>query len=312
MVAKQLLRPDTRGVAVGSVRNGGPAQQAVPALQSWDVIVGLNGQACADVAGFQAATAEALKDRKAPAPVLVAFERQGQQLLAVVEVGIRPPTEPAPEARRAWFPAASQVLSKSLAKALGLEGKKGVRLTQIYPQSAAEKAGFRVGDVITQLDGAALEASEPQHLELFNRTIRAYKVGAEVEFTVLRDRKPVKIAMRLPEAPKPEQECRTHEDVVLEFKARDLTYLDRVSRRWDLDETGVLVTQVAQGGWAAVGGLAAGDLLQGANGQPVTNVRDLEAQLKDLPTRRPKHLTFFVRRGIQTLYLELQPSWPQP
>jgi serine protease Do len=304
----QELRRDKSGVLVGSARGGSPASQAVPAIQPGDVIVSIDGKPVADLAAFERMTEEITRGAAAPVPTLVGFERRAERFLTLVEVGVRPPQPPTPEAKKAWFPAQTQVLSRKLATALGLKGKKGVRISQVYPESAAEKAGFLVGDVLTHIDGQPIEASEPHDARVFGEMIRAYRIDQKAAFTVWREGRKLEVECVLGEAPKPERELAVHEDTSLEFSARDVSYFDRVERRWAMDQRGALVTQVEAGGWAAVGGLRSGDLVLAVDGRPVEGAEALGALLKPLAARRVKRAALLVRRGIHTMFVEIEPS----
>jgi len=164
--------------------------------------------------------------------------------------------------------------------------------------------------VITHVDGQVAEASEAHDSDVFDEMIRGYKVGAKAAFTVWRDGQKTEITALLGEAPKPERELREHEDVVLELKVRDISFFDRVRHRWKKEETGVLVSGLEAGGWAAFGGLHQGDLIRAVDGHAVATVADLEPHLKEIHDKRPKEITFLVRRGIHTLFLQLEPTWP--
>ncbi len=302
-----LQRPNTKGVLVSTLLPGGPSDKAVPALRREDVLTEVAGKPVDSPETLLKATADLLKGARAPVPTVVGFERGAEKLLTLVEVGIRPPQEPPAEARRGWLPIATQVLSPKLATALGYKGRKGVRVTQVYPDG--DSTALRVGDVITKVDDALVEASEPQDADVFDALVRAYKPGSKAAVAVLRDGKPLTLTITLREGPRQENELRLYEDVVLEFRARDISYLDRVKRRWPKDETGALVSQVDTGGWAAVGGLRTDDLIVSVDNKPVHTVLELEAVLRPVKEKKPHHLTFFVKRGVQTLFLELQPTW---
>ena len=308
LMAREMDKPDTKGVLVAGVRPGGPADQAVPSLQRGDVIAEIAGKPVADEAGFFALIKE-LAPPGPPQPRVVAFERENQKLLTVAEIGLRQPQPPPADASKAWLPVGTQVLTRKLATALGLKGKKGVRVTEVFPHSQAATAGFRIGDVITHIDGIAVEASEPHDSSVFDAMVRAYKLGAKAEFTVLRDGKPVQLTAELDEGPKQEHEMRTYEDVPLELHARDLSLFDRFRRHLAEDFKAVLLTQVEAGGWASVGGLRSDDLVLAIDGQRIAQVSDLEAQLQAIAKRHPKQVVFLVRRGAHTLFVELLPKW---
>lgn len=308
-IEKEMQLPDLRGVLVGSVRSGGPSDQAVPPLAARDVIVEVNGKPVADVEGFSKITKAILEGKTAPVPTLITFERQTERLITLVEVGLRIPQEPPSEVRKPWLPVATQVLTKKLAAVLGLKGKTGVRLTQVFPNGSAEAAGLKVGDIVTQIDGNPIEASEPHDADVFDGMIRSYKLGAKPELTVYRDGKPSMISVVLDEGPKPEREMKIYEDTALEFRARDISTFDRVRRRWSVDEAGAIVSQVESGGWAAVGGLHEGDLIQAVDGQKIAAVPELETQMKAVRERKNKQIALLVRRGVHTLFVELEPKW---
>jgi serine protease Do len=308
--AIELQRLDTRGVLVGTLRPGGPADKAVPALRRDDVIVSVAGKPVDSPDALSKATTEIVKTAKAPVLTMVAYERGAEKLLTVVEVGIRGPQEPPQEARRGWLPVATQVLSPKLASALGYKGRKGARVTQILPDGDA--SGLRIGDVVTKVDDALVEASEPQDADVFDALLRAYKPGTKAVLAVLRDGKPMDLTVTLKEAPRLENELRVYEDVALEFRARDISYLDRVKRRWPKETTGALVSQVDAGGWASVGGLRTDDLVLAVDGKTVRDVKELEKELKPMKERKPAEVVFFVRRGVQTAFVEVQPTWVEP
>ena len=176
--AIELQRPDTRGVLVGSLRPGGPADKAVPAMRRDDVILSVAGKPVDSPEALSKSTAEIVRTAKVPVLTMVAFERGAEKLLTVVEVGIRAPQEPAQEARRGWLPVATQVLSPKLATALGYKGRKGARVTRILPDGVRE-SGLRIGDVVTKVDDALVEASEPQDADVFDALLRAYKPGSK-------------------------------------------------------------------------------------------------------------------------------------
>ncbi|MCY3024142.1 MAG: PDZ domain-containing protein [Planctomycetota bacterium] len=308
MDAKQKQRPDCVGVILGSVTPGGPADKAVPALQNGDIIVALGGKPVQTQADFEKLSNELIGGKES-VPVVVEIERGNDRYLTLVEAGIRAPQDPPSEAKKAWIGVSTQVLTRKLAKALGLEGKKGVRITHVYPGGNAEQAGLKVGDIVTHMDGQLVEASEPHDAEVFASMVRAYKPDGQAELTIIREGKPQKLTVALKPAPKTENELHVYEDLAFEFKARDITQDDRVKRKLPDTETGALLTQVDMGGWAAVGGLKGDDIVQSLNGQKIASLADLEKAMNDVKAQHPKHVVFFVKRGIITSFVEVFPVW---
>lgn len=299
-----------KGILVGSVRSGGPADQANPPLQAGDLLEQISGNPVLNSDSFFDITSRITKGQANPVTTTAEFRRNAEELVTVVEVGIRPPQSPTPEARKAWLPVKTQVLTRKLATALGVSGKKGVRITNVIPDSSAEKAGLMVGDILTNIDGQQIEASELQDTKVFEDMVHAYRIGSKPEFTVIRDGKTMQLAADLVEQPKPERQLPVYENVELEFKARDISEMDRINMSLE-GQSGALVTEVVSGGWAGIGGLNVGDLIQAVNNSPVTSIADLKPLMDAGNLKHEKYVALLVRRGIRNFFLELQPVWPE-
>ena len=127
--------------------------------------------------------------------------------------------------------------------------------------------------------------------------------------TLLRAGQPVKVTVELARAPKLEREMKKFQETNFEFTARDLSFFDRVDDDLPEDLPGTRVTEVKDGGWAALGQLQANDIIQSVNQKPVTDIPSLEATMKEIARTKPKFVIFRVLRGIHIRYLELEPNW---
>jgi serine protease Do len=311
MTAKEMKLDNRDGVLVTSIRSGGPCGEAKPTLQADDVIKTVAGKPVRDIADLLALTEELTKDKKAPVPTAVQFTRRTEKLLTVVKIGIKDQEDPGLEARKAWLPVAVQVITREMAEQLGTNDITGVRITQVYRNSTAETAGLKVGDLILEIDGEPIPASQPGDEEVFSNRIRQYRVGDKPELLLVRDGQPLKLTVELVRSPKLEREMKKFQDHSFEFSARDLSFFDRVRNDLPEDLSGALVTEVKDGGWAALGELAANDIIQAVNKQAVPDVRALEQQMKTIAQQKPKFVVLRVLRGIHTHYLELEPAWDQ-
>src|SRR5207245_6979800 len=122
--------------------------------------------------------------------------------LTVVKVGVQELRDPGLEVTKAWLAVETQVISRDIAKQLGLPELKGFYITQVYPDSTAEKAGLKPGDYLTAVDGQKLTASAPEHEDDLATLIRQYEVGQTVELSVLRDKAQLKVRVELMRSPK--------------------------------------------------------------------------------------------------------------
>jgi serine protease Do len=307
--AKELKREPYSGVLVSSVRTGSPAAEAKPALDSGDILVEVAGKPVRTIKDLTAITADLTQGKSKPTPALTGFERRTQRLLTVVRIGERETPDRSAEASKAWLPAAMQALTPELAEALGLKGKKGVRLTEVYPDNTAAKAGLKVGDILLNFDGSAIDVSQPEDLENFTTQVRGYPVGDKVKLEVVRDGKPLTLEVELAASPPVMRQLVEYHNTQFDFRARDIAFQDRVQLDLDPDQKGALITAVERGGWAALADLRPNELVQAVDGQPIHSVADLRAQMRKVAQAKPQRVVFFVRYGIHTAFLELEPDW---
>jgi serine protease Do len=307
--AKELLRADNKAVLVQSIRPGGAAAASKPAISPGDLVIEVAGKATPNIAELIRMSNQITEGKTEPVPVLVAYEHDGRSYLTVVKIGPEPDADKPGLVKKAWIGIDSQVISTELAIALGIPGSKGVRVTQVHPGTNAEKAGLKTGDLLLKLDGSVIPTSRPEESDVFPSLIRQYKIGTEATLTVRRGQEELLIKVPLDASPEGTSELDSHESETLEFSARDLGQSDRVSEKLPDDFKGVLVSAVTPAGWAALGGLSAGDILVTLDGKTVDSIETLKPILADLEKNRRSPIVLFVRRGITTRYVELEPTW---
>jgi S1-C subfamily serine protease len=100
-----------------------------------------------------------------------------------------------------------------------------------------------------------------------------------------------------------------YEDPNFEFRVRDVSSADRLQHAIPEAQQGVLVEAVREGGWAALGHLADGDLLLAIDGEAAANVEAVQQKMATIATAKPVAVVLKVRRGIRTFFVELQTGW---
>jgi serine protease Do len=302
-------RADRKGVLVDTVRAGGPCSEAKPQLVAGDIITKVDGTEITDVKSLVEWTRKFTQGLTEPKPVLITFERDLAQLVSVPKIGPEVEQDKAQRPAKAWLGLDVQVLTHDVAEALGLEGKKGVRVTMVGPDSPAAKAGIKAGDVFFKLDGQVIAANTPSDQELFGNLIRQMKPGTEIELAGQRGQEPLKLNVKLGETPKPASDLAEYKDELFEFSARDISHDDRVNDRLKRELTGVKISAVKNAGWAALAGLGSGDILLAVDGTGIESIAHLKTVMKDISERKPARVKFFVKHGIHTEFLELEPRW---
>lgn len=309
LMARDLSRDSKDGAIVTSVSTSGAAADAKPPIEDGDIIVKVSGKPVKSVEELDTVTKDIMKGHTERVPALVEFDRKTQRYITVVRLGQDPLKDPGLEASKAWVPIGLQVLTPDVAGALGIPKQTGVRVTEVYPNHSAAKAGLQVGDIITKLDDDPIEASQPQDVEVFPAMVREKTIGDKAKLSVLRNGKPMTIEVELEPSPKLPREMKRYRSEDFEFTARNITFTDKDRGPTAKNAPGVVVEAVDEGGWAAVARLAVGDVITSVDGVPVTNVTELEAQMKSIKQARPKQVVFHVQRNNSELFVEALPSW---
>jgi serine protease Do len=151
-----------------------------------------------------------------------------------------------------------QDLTPELADSFGLKEAEGVLISDVIPDSPAEKGKIQKGDVVLEYDGQqVLERYQ------FTKMVGNTPVGKKVKIVVLRDKKERTLWATIGEIPekqvaaaqpKPEETGRWG------FKVQDITraMADHLGLP---DDTGVVITEVEPGSPSQEEGLRAGDVI---------------------------------------------------
>jgi serine protease Do len=298
------------GVQVHSVAQGGASYSAKPRLLVNDVIVSVNGQRIGNSEELFSLSRELTQNKPVPVPILVQFERNLANYLTVIKIGPEAEEKRPIEAWKPWLGVSTQVLTNELAEAIGLEkDSRGVRLSQVFPDTPASKAGLLTGDLIFRIDGQLIQAYRPEDVEVFGNMIKQYRIDSIVSFDVWREGERMELNATLDKRPTPSNELPEFEDSQLEYTVRELSFADRVFLRMSPDEKAILVENVESAGWAALAGLRQGDLLLEVNGNAIADISVMKEIITQIHESKPRQVIFFVKRGIHTLFLELEPEW---
>jgi len=184
-MARALGLDDVRGVIVGRVEEGGPADKA--GLQQQDVIVSLNGEQIRNWDAFRTEIAS----KKPGDRIDLGVIRDMDEVELTVTLGERPENEMATadpvqmESMEERLGFTVTGLDNSIREQLQLDSDtEGVVVRNINEGSAAYERGLRRGDVITRVKRIAVTSSA----EFYDEVENAIEDGDEVLLlTVLRN-----------------------------------------------------------------------------------------------------------------------------
>jgi serine protease Do len=309
MMALERHRKNTTGVLIDSVRGGGGAATAKLPLEDDDVILEVDGKPTPDIAALKKITEKIVEGKTERVSVLVQFERETKQYLTVVKVGKEENKNRPASAAKPWASFATQVLTSDLAESLQMVGRHGVRVTEVFKGKAGDRAGVKVGDIVLAVGDKKVEAYQPGDREIFDTMIRRLSLGDKADLKIIRDGKPITIAMTLEAPPLSDENVKRMTDTDFEMSARELSYNDRIDMQIPEGLEGILLQRVETGGWASLGGLHGNDFVMSIDGHSTPTVAAFKAQLDRVRKEKPRRVVFFIRRGIHTHFCEIEPDY---
>lgn len=192
------------------------------------------------------------------------------------------------EVRRGMLGVIMQNLTPELARAFGLDLHQGVVISQVVEDSAASKAGLKVGDVISEINKVKVKSASAMR-----NMVGLMRVGAKMDISVIREGKEVKLTAYI-------------EDEVEQAIAGDKLNSKLAGAAIESHDEGgnkfLVVANVARGSAAWNARLRKGDLILSVNRAPVKTLSDLKEMVKS----DDEQILFNVQRGQTALFILIQ------
>ena len=206
-----------------------------------------------------------------------------------------------------------QNINEDLAKSLNLKEAKGVIVSNVQANSAADKAGLKRGDIVLAINGEDIEDSN-----VLRNKVAQSQPGAEIKIKISRDGSEQEVTATLdefaaqtdkaentPNGGGAQDEGAQGQSGKLGLNLQPLTPQIRQQLQVAADAGGLVVSEVDPNGAAAQQGIARGDLIVEINRQPVNSLDDVKSALEKSGDR--PILLLITRRG-QTIFLTVKPN----
>jgi len=205
--------------------------------------------------------------------------------------------------RRGEIGIRAQTITAILASGLGLSRDQGVILADVKPDSPADQAGLRPGDLVLSLDGKPMENARQLQINLYRHSL-----GDVVSLQILRDRQtltvPAVINERKNDLSGLSATIDPRDNLVQKLGILGINLNQRLVETIPVVRVrfGVVVASTVAGAIdAREGGLAVGDVISTVNKTAIRELSDLRTALDGLKTGDPVVLQL-ERRG-ELMYL---------
>ncbi|UPR33306.1 Do family serine endopeptidase [Vibrio cyclitrophicus] len=193
------------------------------------------------------------------------------------------------EVKRGMLGVQGGEVTSELAEALGYESSKGAFVSQIVPDSAADKAGLKAGDIIVSINGKRIDTFSELRAK-----VATLGAGKQIELGVVRDGKSKTFDVTLGESTNNKTQAEKLHEGLAGAELTNTTESDSA--------TGVKVSSVAQGSPAEAYQLMQDDIIIGVNRQTVKNL----AEFREILEKQPGVLALNIQRGDRTIYLVIR------
>ncbi|MCX7973304.1 MAG: PDZ domain-containing protein [Candidatus Aminicenantes bacterium] len=241
---------DSQGrVRITLVERTSPAREA--GLREGDIIKKINGR---DVRNGEFLARE-IRNRQPGEMITLEIERDGKLREVKVKLGAYPEEEARRELER-WLPSFLrpvpmpptekmriwerrrfiglylEEIGPELAEYFGVKEGRALLITRLEPNSPAEKAGLKVGDVIVKADGRRVET-----IDDLNSIIQRKRKGEKVKLDLVRDKKAIEVEIEVAEEERAFGfEARYWRDFLDDFE-RSRRELQGRLRRWQEEQS---------------------------------------------------------------------------
>jgi Do/DeqQ family serine protease len=175
--------------------------------------------------------------------------------------------------KRPWLGAKLQVVTPEIAESLGLKTPSGALVASIVNGSPAARAGLKSSDLITAIDGQAIE--DPN---AFDYRFATHPLGGTSQVDVQRGGKLVKLTVPLETAPDGGRNeiVLTARSPFQGAKVANISPAVADELHLDADTEGVVITEIGDDSTAGQVGFQKGDIILAVNNTRVGKTADLE------------------------------------
>jgi serine protease Do len=208
---------------------------------------------------------------------------------------------------RGWLGVQIQPVTEIVAESLGLKEQQGALVASVVPDSPADRAGIKAGDVIVRMNGEDLDDFK----DLPKRVAKA-KAGSESTLEVRRQGKTRKLEVEIGRMQSDEVEVAlagadaAPDSARLGIHLAELTSEARERHGISKQSVGALVVGVERGSPASKAGIRVGSVIQMVGQEPVQSPDEVVAKVKEAAKRERSAVLLLVEHRGETQFVAVE------
>jgi serine protease Do len=201
---------------------------------------------------------------------------------------------------RPWMGAQGQGVTSDIATSMDMRRPLGVLINRIYPNGPFDRAGIKIGDIVTEIDNHGVNDADSLRFRIITSPI-----GRRLKIKIIRQREKQSIDFIVeapPETPKINKLEISNYNPLKGVIIGNLSpaVADQIGK--DLFLTGVIILEIRQGSPAHQLGFRRYDIIKQLNGKEVSGVK----QLQSLLSRKPDRWNIAINRDGAILSLRVK------
>ena len=195
--------------------------------------------------------------------------------------------------KRGYLGVSAQDLTTDLSKAFGINTNKGSIITQVQKNSPADKAGIKIGDVVTKINGQAIKNTAAMRNE-----IGLLKLNSIISMQLSRKGKVVTVKVKILE-PKISKKS----GIKINTRLQGIVFSEIKEGMQEYGKiTGIKIVKMKKDSKAYLVGIRPNDIILSINNIPVQKIKDLEI----VSGKNDSELVMHVQRNNRTAFILLK------
>ncbi|HJV36524.1 DegQ family serine endoprotease [Geomonas sp.] len=200
---------------------------------------------------------------------------------------------------RGWLGISIQSVNDEMARSFGLPKTYGALVNDVVAGSPAAKAGIQQGDVITSFGGETVK-----DVRQLQRMVGETPIGKKIQVEFYREGRAMKATVVVAPAENAPAQPQRHQPAEKEATSLGFSVQDLGPDLRSRGVTGVVITDIEEGGIAEEAGMQRGDIIVSVNQKKVHNVAEYRKAIDAAAERGAAAL--LVRRGNANIYFALK------
>jgi serine protease Do len=200
-----------------------------------------------------------------------------------------------------------QSVTEDIAESLGIASDQGALVVEVSKDSAAEKAGVKVGDIIISFNNQAVTSTKK-----LPRIVSESPIGKEVDLVIMRDGSKKTFKVSLNESKEePSNEEAAEQDMSAQYGAKDVlgasfaVLNDDLKKKFGIakEVDGLVVLKINRKTQWSSRGFKVGDVVVSANQVKLSSVEKFSDVVANAKKNGKKSVLLFINRQDQALFI---------